>query len=297
LKGTTVTLRFTAAPHAQRDVNEERTMMNEHDDLMAPPTQLDKVAIQKHTKAFENGARWFYAIAALSMVNSLIHLSRSEFTFVIGLGISQIIDGIALAITQETPKASTTIQLIALALNGLFSGIFALFGWLALKRKGWAFVAGMVLYLLDGLLFLFINDWLSLGFHVFAFVCICRGYIGLFNLNRAGVSELQGMELTRVLAPPVKKSPQEKYQRRKRTTWIASLCVGLPLPLTFLILIPIGYFEKNTSPTPTDIMYICITFIVVFIFGAIAFSLPWLIFYISTRRLRATLNSSTTATD
>jgi uncharacterized membrane protein len=272
-------------------------MINDHDDSIAPPTQLDKAAIQKHAKAFESGARWFYAIAALSMVNSLIHLSRSEFSFVIGLGISQIIDGIALAITQEAPKASTTIQLIALALNGLFSGIFALFGWLALKRKGWAFVAGMVLYVLDGLLFLFINDWLSLAFHLFAFVCICKGYIGLVNLARAGVSKLQEMELPQVLAPPVKKSPQEKYQRRKRTTWIASLCVGLPLPLTFLILMAIGYFGKNQSPTPADIMHICITLIVVFIFGAIAFSLPWLIFYISTRRWRATFNSSDTAAD
>jgi len=271
--------------------------MEDRDGLLASPNQSGGGAIQDHAKAFESGAKWFYWIAALSMVNSLIHLSQSDFTFVIGLGISQIVDGIALAITQEAPEASNTIQLIALALNGVFSGIFALFGWLALKRKGWAFVVGMAFYLLDGLLFLLIQDWLSLGFHVFALVCIGKGYIGLSKLNRAGVSVLPESESPLVLQPPVGTSAREKYLRKKRTTWIVSLCIGLPLPLVFLILVPLGYLERNEFPAPADLVYICIAFLAVLAFGAIVFSLPWLGFYLSTRRLRATLNAPADAAD
>jgi hypothetical protein len=43
----------------------------------------------------------------------------------------------------------------------------------------------MVLYGLDGLLFLIVQDWLSFGFHVFALFCIFGGYRSLKNLRVA----------------------------------------------------------------------------------------------------------------
>ena len=41
----------------------------------------------------------------------------------------------------------------------------------------------MVLYALDGLLFLLVQDWLSLGFHVFALYAMFKGYTALCRLK------------------------------------------------------------------------------------------------------------------
>lgn len=41
----------------------------------------------------------------------------------------------------------------------------------------------MVLYLLDGLLFLLVQDWLSLGFHGFALYSMFHGYTALRRLK------------------------------------------------------------------------------------------------------------------
>ena len=43
----------------------------------------------------------------------------------------------------------------------------------------------MVLYALDGLLFLLVGDWISIAFHAFALVCIGKGYQALRTLRRA----------------------------------------------------------------------------------------------------------------
>jgi hypothetical protein len=41
----------------------------------------------------------------------------------------------------------------------------------------------MVLYTLDGMIFLLGPDWLALGFHAFALFCIFNGYRALRRLN------------------------------------------------------------------------------------------------------------------
>jgi hypothetical protein len=51
-----------------------------------------------------------------------------------------------------------------------------MFGVFANKLHTWAFLVGMILYALDGLIFLLVGDWLSVGFHVFALFCIFGGF-------------------------------------------------------------------------------------------------------------------------
>ncbi|MFO1096161.1 MAG: hypothetical protein U0992_23075 [Planctomycetaceae bacterium] len=57
--------------------------------------------------------------------------------------------------------------------------VVALFGRFANKRHAWAFIVGLGLYVLDGLLFVLVGDWLSVGFHVFAGFGIFSGYVAL----------------------------------------------------------------------------------------------------------------------
>ncbi len=141
------------------------------------------VEIEKLRSAFRAGANWFFWIAGLSMVNSLIILFNGEWSFVVGLGATQVVDGIAYAAAEELDaNAVTIVRGVALALDVLIALVFVGFGWLARKRMGWAFVLGMLLYFVDGLIFLLVQDWLSIGFHAFALFCIFGGYASMKKL-------------------------------------------------------------------------------------------------------------------
>jgi hypothetical protein len=127
-----------------------------------------------------SGARWFFWIAALTMINSIIVVMNGNWSFLAGLGITQIIDGLALNISGQVGSAAIAIALI---LNATVAGVFVLFGLQAGKRQNWAFIIGMILYALDGLIFVLAEVWASAGFHVFALICIFLGLRASLKLN------------------------------------------------------------------------------------------------------------------
>ena len=67
---------------------------------------------------------------------------------------------------------------------GMRAGVISLvvigfLGWVghrAANGRKWAFVLGMVVYGIDGAIFLVIQDWIGVGFHAFALFMIFRGY-------------------------------------------------------------------------------------------------------------------------
>jgi len=58
-----------------------------------------------------------------------------------------------------------------------------IFGYNANKFNKSAFIAGMIIYGLDTLIFFLVDDYLSIGFHVFALVMIFKGYKSLKELK------------------------------------------------------------------------------------------------------------------
>lgn len=139
--------------------------------------------LQKLRRSCSSGANWFYWIAGLSLVNSLILVFDGEWSFVVGLGVTQAIDSIAQALAEDSViDNSLVIQIMAFALDVAVAAIFVLLGRLAAKRLGWPFVVGMILYAMDGLIFLLVQDWVSIGFHCFALFCIYGGYVALQKL-------------------------------------------------------------------------------------------------------------------
>ena len=116
-----------------------------------------------------NGAQWFYWVTALSLINSVVPLIGAQWRFILGLGVTQVVQ----ELSEHSPSADVTAGLISLAVIGLF----AFFGSQAVKGRGWAFIAGMVLYALDGVIFLLAQDWAGVGFHAFALVMIGRGFV------------------------------------------------------------------------------------------------------------------------
>jgi hypothetical protein len=113
-------------------------------------------------------ARWFYWIAGLSLINSAVVIFGGSFHFVVGLGITSVVD----ALTKQAGSAGIVLDLI---INGFVAGLFVLFGSCASKAQKWAFIVGLGLYALDGLLLLMARDILSVAFHAYALFCIYRG--------------------------------------------------------------------------------------------------------------------------
>jgi uncharacterized protein DUF4339 len=130
-------------------------------------TDLDQYKLHQR---FKSGASWFYWIAGLSVINSAMALSGTSWRLIVGLGITQIIDAFAKGFGSSTGMA------IAIVLDALVAGLFILFGVFAGKGHTWSFLVGMILYALDGAIFLLGPDWLALGFHVFVLFCIFSGF-------------------------------------------------------------------------------------------------------------------------
>jgi hypothetical protein len=123
-----------------------------------------------------SGADWFFWIAALSLVNTAITHSGGDRHFIVGMGITQIVDILAAEIAKQEPQAQTIAVGIAVGFSVFCSAVAAVVGYLARNRWQVIFGLGMFLYLLDGLLFVLVQDWMSAGFHGFALFCMWGGF-------------------------------------------------------------------------------------------------------------------------
>jgi hypothetical protein len=149
----------------------------------------EKLKLENRIK---NGASWFFWIAGLSLVNSIILTVGGQWNFLIGLGITQVIDGIASGVAAEAGvEAATIIKILAFTADIVIAGVFVVFGILAMKRYKISFIIGMILYALDGLIFLMVPDLLSLGFHLFALFGL---YTGLQAYNK--LKEMEHSEIS-----------------------------------------------------------------------------------------------------
>ncbi|MBN2492164.1 MAG: hypothetical protein JXQ29_15055 [Planctomycetes bacterium] len=144
------------------------------------PLEAARLEIQ-----LRNGASWFYWIAGLSVVNTAIGLFDGQWGFVVGLGITQLIEALAQAVIVRMPSLGFAANASAIVLNLMIAGFFVLLGWLAAERARWAFPLGMALYALDGGLFVLVGDWWSVGFHVFVLLCLHTGYRALKAMDAA----------------------------------------------------------------------------------------------------------------
>ncbi|MDF2613320.1 MAG: hypothetical protein K0S71_1106 [Clostridia bacterium] len=107
---------------------------------------------------FKNGVSWFYWIAGLSIINTVTYLMGMDWSFIAGLGVTQMID-------VFTESLYGSIRVIALFINFLLAGFFAFLGYLTRKRRNWVIILGVVLYSLDTIIFIFFQDWISVAFH------------------------------------------------------------------------------------------------------------------------------------
>jgi len=123
------------------------------------------------------GARWFYWVAGVSLVNTVVALAGQHWRFIVGLGATQVANGLAARTGHGWAPA--------ILLDLLLIGGFVLLGYLALQRQHWAFPVGIGAYALDGLIFVAARHWVGLAFHVFVLIMICKGFQAARQLDRS----------------------------------------------------------------------------------------------------------------
>jgi hypothetical protein len=165
---------------------------------------LDAAERDRLERRVKSGANWFYWIAALSLVNSIIVMANGQWSFILGLGVTQIVDGVSLGIIREEPSLRLFVTLVGLSIN-LTAVIFcAVLGVFANRKRSWAFTTGMILYGLDGLIFLTGGDFLGFAFHLVALWGISGGLRVLLKLKRRTPSAESGTAGT--AAEPVRRA-------------------------------------------------------------------------------------------
>jgi hypothetical protein len=129
------------------------------------------------------GASWFLWIAGLSIVNSIIGMAGGGVHFIVGLGVTQVVDVLA-------RRAGSSGMVLDLVINGFVAGIFVIFWNFAKKGQSWAFIVGMLLYALDGLLLLSFKDIFSVAFHAYALFRIYQGMKAVSAMQQAEAASL-----------------------------------------------------------------------------------------------------------
>ena len=147
----------------------------------------EKLKMENQAK---NAAKWFYWIAGLSLVNTLTYILGLSLAFVVGLGITQIVDGIVSAISQQmTGNSAMLVQILGFVLNVFIVAVYAVFGYFGGMKKAWAFYVGMALYALDSLIMLWAEDWFGLIFHIFVLGILFKGVSALRSLKKIDQKE------------------------------------------------------------------------------------------------------------
>ena len=121
----------------------------------------------------QSGARWFFWIAGLTVVTSLLALTGSGYAFFLSLGATQFIDGVAKGLSNEF---GDTVRIVGLVFDIVIAGVFALLGWFAYKRHLWAFLVGLAIFALDAMILLAFQVWISFIFHAVVIYWIFGGY-------------------------------------------------------------------------------------------------------------------------
>ncbi|AYB32687.1 hypothetical protein [Chryseolinea soli] len=129
---------------------------------------LDVVEMNLEERAthVQKAAYWFYAIAALSIIN--VFLQAKGAYFIAGLAIPSFIDGFLIRDIIEV-EPNYFIQFAGAA-------IFIFFGYFAAKLQRWAFIVGAIVYVIDAAIYALVAQWLALAFHLFILYKLFQGF-------------------------------------------------------------------------------------------------------------------------
>jgi len=111
-------------------------------------------------KFYKSISVWFNIIGAFSIINTIVLALNWKVNFLVGLGVTQIIDSLFIKLFGQYVIVSGFITL-------LISSIFFLFGYYSKKKSHVAIIVGMIVYGLDTLIIFLLKYWLGFGIHLF----------------------------------------------------------------------------------------------------------------------------------
>jgi hypothetical protein len=153
--------------------------------VVAQPVARDlpsDVVVRSLFEQGKAGAAWFYWIAGLSVINTVMILAKAERTFALGLGLTMITDSVAADVAFK-PGGNTNVLAVAVSFDAVILGLFILCGCLSQRRILPIFALGMLLYLLDGLLCLSLGLIVGVGIHAYALWSMGSGFWAYRRLN------------------------------------------------------------------------------------------------------------------
>ena len=140
----------------------------------AAASSTPAAAVAPPSPEIARGARWFWWIAGLSLVNVACDLGHANINFVAGLAFTQLAQGLI-----------ASNMAIGYVIDALFIGGFYLLGRQAQRGQLWAFVLGIVVYACDALVYVKFADWMPVAFHAFALFYIGKGVMALLAARKA----------------------------------------------------------------------------------------------------------------
>jgi hypothetical protein len=133
-----------------------------------PQVAVPTIELEELEKKIRGGASWFYWIAGLTAVNTVMAFFGDGGGFAIGLGVTQITDGFA--------QAGGGSAAIAGIVGAMAVAFFVMLGIFSGRKHRWAFIVGMGLYGLDTLIFVFAESYLGIGIHALALWYLFAGF-------------------------------------------------------------------------------------------------------------------------
>lgn len=127
-------------------------------------------------RRFSNSINWFYWIACLAIISTVVFFSGYALAFIIGLAATQFID-------LQLSQAAAPLRVLGVIIDLVISGLFFLFGYLGRKKDRRAIVTGMIVYAADAILLLRFQDWLGVAFHAWGLFSIWGGLKALGQLE------------------------------------------------------------------------------------------------------------------
>jgi hypothetical protein len=133
-----------------------------------------------------SGANWFYWVAILSVINTLIIYFFNIPNMPIALGLTQWVDGTTGPMNAE--GWYPPLKLSMLVIDLLIAAAFAGFGYLARKGSDPAFVVGIFVYVVDLLLVIGLRDFWAAVFHLVPLFFMFKGLLASRHLRENATS-------------------------------------------------------------------------------------------------------------
>ena len=128
-----------------------------------------------------HGANWFFWLAILSAINTLIVYQYQTPNTPIALAITQWLDGTSAGLNPTMSNKSLIINL-------LIAGALAGFGLLARRGSDLAFVLGIFLYVIDAMLAIGLRDVFGFGVHLIGVFFLFKGLLASRHVRENAVS-------------------------------------------------------------------------------------------------------------